>query len=60
MALGGKIMGFYELIEKYGKGAGDAKMKELTKVLDDFFDELKEANREKIPLFDEKGNGSSD
>lgn len=40
-------MGFYELIEKYGKGAGDAKMKELTKVLDDFFDELKEAHREK-------------
>lgn len=40
-------MGFYELIEKYGKGASDVKMKELTKVLDDFFDELKEANREK-------------
>lgn len=47
MALGGKIMGFYELIDKYGKGASDAKMKELTCTLDKFFEMLKDAHREK-------------
>ena len=40
-------MGFYELIDKYGKGASDAKMKELTMVLDGFFERLKDAHREK-------------
>ena len=40
-------MGFCELIDKYGKGASDTKMKELTMVLDGFFERLEDVHKEK-------------
>ena len=40
-------MNFYELIEKYGKGASDEKMKKLTMVLSEYMDDLKHAHKER-------------
>lgn len=40
-------MYFYELIEKYGKGANNDKMKKLTMVLSDYFDDFKHAHEDK-------------
>ena len=40
-------MYLYELIEKYGKGASNEKMKELTMILSDFLAPMKKVNKEK-------------
>ena len=40
-------MYFYELIEKYGKGASDEKMKKLTMVLSEHFDDIKHSHEDK-------------
>ena len=40
-------MYFYELIEKYGKGASTEKMKELTMVISDFLAPMKKVHKEK-------------
>lgn len=40
-------MEFYELIEKYGKGASNDKMKELTMILSDFLAPMKQVHKEK-------------
>lgn len=40
-------MYFKDIIEKYGKGASDAKMHELTEVLSEFFSKMKHSHEEK-------------
>ena len=40
-------MYFYELIEKYGKGASNEKMQKLTMILSDFLAPMKTTNKEK-------------
>ena len=40
-------MYLYELIEKYGKGASNEKMKELTMILSDFLAPMKKTDKEK-------------
>lgn len=45
--IGGIVMYLYELIEKYGKGASNEKMKELTMILSDFLAPMKKVHKEK-------------
>ena len=40
-------MEFYEIIEKYGKGASTEKMQKLTMILSDFIAPMKQTNKEK-------------
>ena len=45
--IGGIVMYFNELIEKYGKGASNEKMQKLTMILSDFLAPMKQVHKEK-------------